>query len=90
MTFAKNVKNELLNFLAGDSEDTNEALNQALRLLSKWRSVLKNTLLEKGGTYVLQGPLKGRDFVERSSEGCHMAKTLGVMSIHYRPIYSTV
>ena len=77
MTFAKNVKNELLNFLAGDSEDTNEALNQALRLLSKWRSVLKNTLLEKGGTYVLQGPLKGMDFVERSSEGCHIAKILG-------------
>ena len=35
-------------------------LNNALRLLSKWRSVLiQNTLLKNQGTVVMQGPLAG-------------------------------
>lgn len=53
-------------------------LNNALRLLSKWRSVLiQNTLLQQNGTVVMQGPLKGLDFLAQSAEGCHIAKLLG-------------
>ena len=53
-------------------------LNNALRLLSKWRSVLiQNTLLQQSGTLVVQGPLQGLDFLPQSAEGCHIAKLLG-------------
>jgi hypothetical protein len=53
-------------------------LNNALRLLSKWRSVLiQNTVLKQQGTVVMEGPLKGLDFLPQSAEGCHIAKLLG-------------
>jgi len=55
-----------------------DQLNNALRLLSKWRSVLiQNTLLREQGTKVMQGPLSGLDFLNESAEGCHIAKLLG-------------
>jgi hypothetical protein len=38
-------------------------LNEALRLLAKWRSaLLQNTLLQQHGTVVMRGPLRGLDF----------------------------
>jgi len=47
-------------------------------LLAKWRSVLiQNTLLQQHGTVVMQGPLRGLDFLPQSAEGCHIAKLLG-------------
>ena len=53
-------------------------LNNALRLLCKWRSVLiQNTVLQQHGTRVWQGPLAGLDFLPQSAEGCHVAKLLG-------------
>ncbi len=78
MRLGLKIKQQLQANLALASGDTNEALNNSLRLLAKWRSVLiQNTLLEREGTEVLQGPLAGLDFVDRSSEGCHIAKLLG-------------
>jgi hypothetical protein len=76
MTLHTQVHQQLLNQLqAGDSP---VALNNALRLLSKWRSVLiQNTLLQQHGTAVMQGPLQGLDFLPQSAEGCHIAKLLG-------------
>jgi hypothetical protein len=53
-------------------------MNNALRLLSKWRSVLiQNTLIQQQGTVVMQGPLADMDFLRESAEGCHIAKLLG-------------
>jgi hypothetical protein len=53
-------------------------LNNALRLLAKWRSVLlQNTVLAEAGTVVWQGPLQGLEFLRQSAEGCHVAKLLG-------------
>jgi hypothetical protein len=53
-------------------------LQQSLRLLAKWRSLLiQNTLLQHEGTVVRQGPLRGLDFLLQSAEGCHVAKLLG-------------
>ena len=53
-------------------------LNDSLRLLSKWRSVLiQNTILKQHGAVVLQGPFKGMGFINESAEGCHIAKILG-------------
>jgi len=58
---------------------TNEGLNENLRLLSKWRSVLlQNTLIQDSGTMVRQGIISGLDFLPHSSEGCHVAKLLGI------------
>ncbi len=53
-------------------------LNDGLRLLAKWRSILiQNTLIEKEGTEIVRGPFKGMKFLAESSEGCHVAKLLG-------------
>jgi hypothetical protein len=78
MSLAKNISQQLLANLSQETDNPNASLNNSLRLLSKWRSVLiQNTLIEQEGTKVLQGPLAGMEFIERSAEGCHIAKLLG-------------
>jgi len=78
MSLAKNITQQLLANLSQETDNPNASLNNSLRLLSKWRSVLiQNTLIEQEGTKVLQGPLAGMEFIERSAEGCHIAKLLG-------------
>ena len=78
MSLSEVVTKQVLSGLSKESSNPIDTLNNSLRLLSKWRSVLiQNTLLENEGTHVLQGPLKGLDFIEQSSEGCHIAKLLG-------------
>jgi hypothetical protein len=77
MNLEQNIQSQLLSQLQG-TEANQVQLNNALRLLSKWRSVLiQNTLLQQQGTVVLQGPLAGMDFLLQSAEGCHIAKLLG-------------
>lgn len=78
MSFHATVRQQLLGNLAQPQPDEAAQLNNALRLLSKWRSVLiQNTLLQHQGTVVMDGPLKGMDFLPQSAEGCHIAKLLG-------------
>ena len=78
MTLHGNVRQQLLNGLAEGRPDESAQLNNALRLLSKWRSLLiQNTILRQHGTVVMAGPLEGLDYLPRSSEGCHVAKLLG-------------
>jgi 2-polyprenyl-3-methyl-5-hydroxy-6-metoxy-1,4-benzoquinol methylase len=68
----------ILSQAVSDNASEQAQLNNALRLLSKWRSVLiQNTLLKQQGTVVMQGPLAGMDFLPQSAEGCHIAKLLG-------------
>ena len=68
----------ILSQATSDNASEQVQLNNALRLLSKWRSVLiQNTLLQQQGTVVMQGPLAGMDFLPQSAEGCHIAKLLG-------------
>ena len=77
MTLEHNIQKQLLKQLNVDEADAAQ-LNNALRLLSKWRSVLiQNTILKYQGTVVMQGPLAGLDFLPNSAEGCHIAKLLG-------------
>ena len=77
MSLGHNIQAQLVEQLTG-VECSNEQLNNALRLLAKWRSVLiQNTLLQHQGTVVMQGPLAGMDFLRESAEGCHIAKLLG-------------
>jgi len=78
MTLHASIRQQLQSQLATPQPDEVTQLNNALRLLSKWRSVLiQNTLLQQQGTVVMQGPLKGMDFLPQSAEGCHIAKLLG-------------
>ena len=78
MSLASDVKRQLIADLSREAGEPNLTLNNGLRLLCKWRSVLiQNTLIANEGTKVLQGPLAGMDFIERSAEGCHVAKLLG-------------
>lgn len=87
MSLNSNVYSLLEKQLAADSSSvSNDTLNQSLRLLSKWRSVLiQNTLLSQEGTLVNQGPLKGLNFISTSAEGCHVAKLLGTYEQPLQP-----
>ena len=91
--------NARLRALFDGAYDQRAALNEGLRLLGKWRSVLiANTLLENNGSTVMQGPLKGLDFLSTSAEGCYVAKILGCYEQPLQPFiemafarqYSTV
>lgn len=76
--FHTQIRQQLLDELSVQTEDSLVVLNRSLRLLSKWRSVLiQNTVLKQQGTVVMEGPLKGLDFLSESAEGCHIAKLLG-------------
>ena len=76
-TFAGQIKAQFNAILNSNADETAQ-LNNALRLLSKWRSVLiQNTFIKHQGTVVMQGPLSGMDFLSESAEGCHIAKLLG-------------
>lgn len=78
MTLHTAIRQQVLGKLARSQSDEATQLTDALRLLSKWRSVLiQNTFLQQQGTVVMDGPLKGLDFLPQSAEGCHVAKLLG-------------
>ena len=78
MNFHDKVRSDLVTSLKIESSDKIEQLNNSMRLLAKWRSVLiQNTVLQNEGSTVLGGPFKGMQFLEHSSEGCHIAKLLG-------------
>ena len=80
MTLHTNIRQQLLTQLGSELPESEAIgqLNNALRLLAKWRSVLiQNTLVKHQGTTVLQGPLAGLQCLPQSAEGCHIAKLLG-------------
>src|SRR4051812_27908760 len=88
MSFNNNIRTQLL-ALVQDTQNEQASLDSALRLLSKWRSVLiQNTLLQQQGTVVLNGPLQGMDFLAHSAEGCHIAKLLGCYEQPLQPFIS--
>jgi len=77
LTLSSQIRQQLVTQFGASSDDS-VCLSSGLRLLAKWRSVLiQNTLLQKEGTVVRQGPLAGLDFLPQSAEGCHIAKLLG-------------
>lgn len=78
MSLHSQIRQQLLDNLTPPQAEEAAQLNNALRLLSKWRSVLiQNTILQQQGTVVMDGPLKGLDFLQQSAEGCHIPKLLG-------------
>ena len=78
MSWHGGIRQQALAQLAPSATDEVAQLNNALRLLAKWRSVLiQNTVLKHHGTTVWQGPVQGLDFLPQSAEGCHIAKLMG-------------
>ena len=78
MNFHKSIKNSLIHSLENISNNEIVHLNNALRFLGKWRSVLiTNTYIQNEGLIVNEGPFKGMNFLNQSSEGCHVPKLLG-------------
>lgn len=78
MALHQQVREQLIGAFGESKRSEASQLHDALRLLSKWRSVLiQNTLLQHNGTVVMEGPLAGLDFLPQSAEGCHIAKLLG-------------
>lgn len=78
MSLHNKIRGDVISNLSSPQEDEIGQLNNSLRLLSKWRSLLiQNTILEKEGTKVIGGPFKGMEFLRESSEGCHIAKLMG-------------
>ena len=90
-TLAETVAEKLISSLGAQVQVSNSQLNDALRLLSKWRSeLIRNTMVQREGTKVLDGPLKGLDFLEQSTEGCHVAKLLGVYEQPLHPYFGSI
>ena len=86
MNLHTRVKKHVINDLLLETDDDVETLNNTLRLLSKWRSILiQNTYLKMEGPTVFSGPLSGLHFITESSEGCHLAKLLGT---YEQPIHN--
>ena len=78
MNLHEKIRQDLITNLKIEGDDKIGQLNNSLRLLAKWRSVLiQNTILQNEGANILGGPFKGMGFLEQSSEGCHIAKLLG-------------
>jgi hypothetical protein len=66
-------------------------LEQALRLLAKWRSELvANTLVKRSGTRVLSGPFKGMDYALRASEGARAARLIGCYEASLVPVIEAI
>lgn len=78
MNLSDSITSRLRKIISSRESNATDRLNSSLRLLAKWRSVLiQNTILKDSGTEVLQGPFEGLEFIEASSEGCHIAKLIG-------------
>ena len=78
MTLHENVRAQLLQSLQKPADNEIDQLNNAFRLLAKWRSILiTNTIIASHETHVLQGPMQGLEYVANASEGCLAARLIG-------------
>ena len=88
MTFTKSIFDQLSSNLNNSSSENPETLNNALRLLSKWRhTLLQNTLIQNSGLHVLGGPFKDLEYLSKSLEGCYVPKILGC---YEQPLHTTI
>ncbi len=77
MSLSTHVIETAKGILSAANQDNNVMLNNTLRLLAKWRSVIiQNTLIANHGTVIHGGPFIGMQFLNKSAEGCHVAKLL--------------
>ena len=63
-----------------------EDLEQTLRLLSRWRSlVLANTFIKEQGAKIWSGPFAGMEYVAEATEGSLIARLLGTYESELHP-----
>lgn len=68
------------------SAPSNDEMNEALRLMSRWRSrLLARTFVAREGARVLQGPFAGMEYVTEASEGALMPRLLGTYESELHP-----
>ena len=73
--------------LKAPRENDQEFLNNALRLLAKWRHhLIQNTFVQHHGTEIINGPFKGLKFLSGSIEGCYVPKLLGCYEQPLHPV----
>lgn len=73
--------------LAANPEPSQDALNDMLRLLAKWRhGLIANTLRQRDGDTVQGGPFKGMRYPVRSAEGCEVPRLLGCYEQELAPV----
>jgi hypothetical protein len=78
MSIHRQIRERVVADLALPAQDEHVQLNNGLRTLSKWRTLLiQNTMLKHQGTRVNEGVFEGLDFLTASAEGCHVPKLLG-------------
>jgi hypothetical protein len=78
MALHESVREKLLLLLEQPADNEIDQLNDAFRLLAKWRSILiSNTIIASHETRVLQGPMQGLEYVANASEGCLAARLIG-------------
>ncbi len=91
MELAEQVRLQVSNMLGRAGALTHNDLNDVVRLLAKYRSLLiQNTLLAECGAQIVSGPFHGMQFVSSSSEGCHVAKLLGCYERELHPWVESV
>lgn len=90
MNLHQHIHAQLLALL-NQSPASEASLDNALRLLAKYRStLLQNTLVQQHGTKVIGGAFAGMDFVAQSAEGCHVPKLLGCYEEELQPFLSNI
>ena len=68
-----------------------EDLEQALRLLGRWRShVLANTFIKEQGARIWSGPFAGMDYVSQATEGSLIARLLGTYESELHPYLTAI
>lgn len=90
MNLHQQIHSQILSMLAQE-QASEVSLNNALRLLAKYRStLLQNTLVQQHGTRVMGGVFVGMDFVAQSAEGCHVPKLLGCYEEELHPFLTKI
>lgn len=89
----RRVSEQLVRGLSGPLDPANDIarLNESLRLIAKWRSVLiQDVWRQREGNLVKFGPFAGMQLLDRSGEGCHIAKMMGIYEKPLWPFIETV
>ncbi|MCO4848704.1 MAG: hypothetical protein KC448_12130 [Yoonia sp.] len=85
----KHIHATLLDMLG--SEPTSDQLNQALRLLAKWRArLIENTVIQKSGHTIKHGPFTGMNYGVQASEGGGVPRLLGGYEPSLAPIIDDI
>lgn len=92
-SFHRRVSEQLARALSSQVDPAADVarLSDSLRLLAKWRSaLLQDAWLQREGNIVKSGPFAGMQLSQRSGEGCHIAKLIGIYEQPLWPVLERV